>query len=188
MGRCVWFSGNIEHCLPFFHFNYLWFISFFFLVMTFSKDDFKMCLLCYHIAHIGRPQEIFLETNHVTTLCYIIQVALQRLLLLWVFIGNSLWCGGQCMYLVVSTGHKLFFGNGVLRRVRPLQTSLLLGHVCYTEHQSVSTDGGGPQGVLHFPHMNIGSFLAEFVWLASTILCPFLGPQYKKDNNKLVCF
>lgn len=67
------------------------------------------------------------------------------------------------MYLVISAGHhRLFFGNGVLHMGRALQTSLLLGRVCYTVHQSVSTDGG-PQGVLQFPHMNIGSFLAEFI-------------------------
>lgn len=27
---------------------------------------------------------------------------------------------------------------------------------------------------------------AEFIWRAARILCPFLGPLYKKDNSKLV--
>lgn len=81
------------------------------------------------------------------------------------------------MNLVTGAGHSLFLGNGLLPRGRPLQTSLLSGCVCYSAHQSVSTGRGGPRGVLQFPHMNAGSFLAESDLQLNTV--SILRPQYK---------
>lgn len=131
VGRSRLSSGNMECFLPdFLSITYVLFL--FCFVSLFLKITLRC--VCHVISpYREAPREISRSKSCLQAVLYDTGCVAKTAAALSFY--GKLW-GGQCMNLVTGAGHSLFSGNGVLPRGRLLQTSLLLGGVCYAVHQS----------------------------------------------------